>query len=351
MYQYKYINPCWISQFLTSWYQLGGNTNETMHSWIKDTFNWMKKQLMGLNRVPGYQQIKKISYNFMKSSKWMNNENIIHHYGDFNHELNDKLYYLISKFISLDSLREKLLDNFDGCGLLYFPDTEKIRSRLFNDFNSDECIDQKSWMKSKDYDKLIDLVNEYELSQKDNTANNIWSELLQNDALLNVWLKTLKHRVTKKQIENFVNGYWRDDVTDDEYDSYDSTDDEDVDALLNGLDKDDSKMNNDDEKLSNIYTIHITNIYYIYITNIYYIYLDVYTNLNMNVTMYRHIYLIIIYLKKQVMMILNHLSKLVLVILVLKQDMLKKKIVQNNNLIDYLNICVLMIFFQIMKMK
>ena len=256
LYQYKYINPIWLAQFLLSWYQSGGNTNETMHSWIKDTFKWMKKQMMGLNRVPGYQQIKKISYNFMKAGKWLENVGKISPIKNYSHEINDKIYYLLSKFISLDLLREQLLDCFDGCGLLYFPNAEKIRSRLFNNFDYKSSIKKTSWMKSEDYDKLIELVIKYEKecdeNKRNDIGNNIWKDLLSNDVLLNHWVKTMKHRVTRMQIENFINGYWRDDVSDDEFDGYNSTDDDDddIDVMLDGTDKKSPDDDDDNKQFS-----------------------------------------------------------------------------------------------------
>ena len=243
LYNEKYINAVWLAQFLSSYYQSGGNMNETMHAWLEKEFQWILNQTMGVIRIPGYQEIKKMAYNFMKASKLINKKrsdfkrNLY-----FNSELNNKLYQLLNKAIQLDPLREADLDINYGCGVLYFAKAIRDINQLLHGFNYEKCVKRKSYLNSEDYQKLIQLINEYEEQQQlyeqyDEDYEAVGDTILKalkepNSKLLKHLVHELSYRIPEQKILDMAEGYWKAD--EDDEDDYSSTDSEDFDYLLNG---------------------------------------------------------------------------------------------------------------------
>jgi len=273
LYLFKYINACWLNQFLTSYFQSGGNMNETMHKWLETAFSWIMNQTMGLERVPACEEIKKFAYNFMKSKRLINmTEDDIKRDTYFSEQLNDQLYELFSTCVQIDPLRKEKLDSSYGCGLLHFENAERKLDVLTHFFKWYHSIKKKSYLKSDDYDRLIELVNEYEKEQgwvneetddyydeADNydemyafppsvIAEKMINDIIKNQETLKHWMETTKFRVSEKQITNFINDYWKGQDSDNEDDNCSSSDE--MDYLLNGMDKDsdDDKEDSDDDK-------------------------------------------------------------------------------------------------------
>ena len=274
LYLFKYINACWLNQFLTSYFQSGGNMNETMHKWLEDSFAWIMKQTMGLPRVPGYEEIKKFSYNLMKAKSLINmTKDDIKRDTYFSEELNDKLYELFSTCLQIDPLRKDKLDNSYGCGLLHFEEAERRLDVLTHFFKWFNCIKKKSFLKAQDYETLIELVNEYEKdkllinnnNQYDDTddedqykinepsiiAQTMIDDIINNEETLNHWMKRTKYRVNEKQLTDFINDYWKGQESDDGDDEASSSDDEDN-ILINGMeipinDQQEHKQDHDDD--------------------------------------------------------------------------------------------------------
>ena len=215
---------------------------------------------MGIVRIPGYQEIKKMAYNFMKCEKLVEKKR--EHFGDrniyWNVDLNLKLYKLISKYIQLDPLRKEYLDPYDGCGVLYFANAVRDLDELLHGFNYKECIKRKSILTSNDYETLIELIQEYEqeknLYQKydklsiqessKKVGDDILHDLQTDPKIIKNWEKQMKFRMTKNGIINFVSAYWRGEDSD----NYSSSDDDELfDIMMNGDQKLDDNKNNDDD--------------------------------------------------------------------------------------------------------
>lgn len=264
LYSFKYINACWLNQFLGSYWQSGGNMNETMHKWIEDQFPWIMRQVMGLERVPSFQQIKKFSYNFMKSGKLINisRDDIKRRCTYFSEELNDQLYELFSTCIQIDKLRTEKLDSSYGCGLLYFQEAERRLEILLHYFKWYKSIKKERHLKGFDYDMLIDLVTEYEEDKFDQLveciqssgnevlsyeqehsiiANEMIKDIIHNEKTLQYWMKKTKYRIDPAQIETFITDYWAG-----QNDSDDASSSSDGDLFLNGESDDEEKYKKDD---------------------------------------------------------------------------------------------------------
>lgn len=270
LYLFKYINACWLNQFLTSYFQSGGNMNETMHKWLEHSFSWIMKQIMGLARIPGIEEIKKFSYNFMKAKSLLKMKKTdIKRETYFSEELNDKLYALFSTCIQIDPLRKEKLDNSYGCGLLHFAEAERRIDVLTHFFKWIHCIKKKSYLKSDDYETLIKLVNEYEkdklliqtndhgndeykIDEPSMIAETMINDIINNKETLEHWITATKFRVNETQIKNFINDYWKGQESDDGDDEASSSEDEDN-ILMNGMDDNhDNKEDRDgDMKMDN----------------------------------------------------------------------------------------------------
>ena len=211
LYLFKYINALYLNQYLDSYFQSGGNSNETMHQWIEQSFLWTMRQTLGLERTIPMQEIKKFAYNFMKSRKLIEmQQQDISRNTYFSTELNDKLFKLFSESIQLDDLRREKLDNNENyaCGLLYF-DCERRLKKLTHYFNHSYCINSKSSWKSNDFEKLTSLIEEYKdnyIKSHNNNDDNDDNELM--------------YEIINANINKEVNGdnyYDDDDVDSDNY--------------------------------------------------------------------------------------------------------------------------------------
>lgn len=268
---------------------------------------------MGLERVVAMQEIKKFAYNFMKAKKLIEmEEKDIPRQTYWSTKLNDELYALYSQSIQMDKLRSEKLDNNQnyGCGLLNFDDTERNINKLTHYFSWLHCIKSKSYIKSKDYDTLIELIQEYEQKyhervpkpsfnifadnnddimnhfMQDNESFNdaerdddnydneqfeqmidfkqiakeLLDDLQNNDSTYNYWMTKLKNRVSIKQIQEYIMDYFIGNDGNNESDSDASSSDEDE-ICLNGNDielKIDIENENENENEVEMKT-HINN--------------------------------------------------------------------------------------------
>ena len=252
--------------------------NETMHKWLEDSFSWIMKQTMGLDRVPSYEEIKKFAYNYMKAKSLINmTKDDIKRETYFSENLNDQLYELFSKCIQIDPLREKKLDNSYGCGLLHFEEAERRLDVLLHFFKWIHSIKKKSYLKSHDYETLIQLVNEYEkdkliinndeyqlsddeeeqyiMNEPSLIAETMIDDIINNETTLNHWMKRTKYRVSEQDIKKFINDYWKGQESDDGDDEASSSDDEDN-VLINGMDIEINTEHKEDDEGD---VVHMTN--------------------------------------------------------------------------------------------
>ena len=296
IYQFKYITAIYNNQHLCSYFQSGGNSNETMHQWMEQSFAWLMRQTVGLERIPAISEIQKFAYNFMKAGKLIEStEDDLSKHGKtyYSEQLNDELFLLFSESVQCDPLREEHLDNNYGCGLLYFNDAERKIKKLNHYFSWLHCIKSTSYLKSTDYEKLIELIQEYEekygeklpkhytefdifndksrysiinndyvneirmnnddddddnqqmdCDDNDNDneetidlrklAKDMVNDIMNNDNTYSYWMNKLESRISKEKISEMVHDYWIGCIPDD---SDEGSSSEEGDILLNGNDR------------------------------------------------------------------------------------------------------------------
>ena len=225
IYNLKYITAIWLSQFLTSYYQSGGNMNETMHAWLQNRFQWLLIITLGVKRIRVWHEIKKMAYNLMKCKQLckLKPYDILEKRNTyFNPELNRKLYKLLSKYVNLEKMREELLYPNYGCGVIAFAKAVKNFEDLLKNFSIKKSIKRFSCLNSKDYETLVELIQQYEEDKElyskyqdddiSKIGQNILRDLKNDKQLRQRWMKATNNRISKSKLYNFVESYWASDI-------------------------------------------------------------------------------------------------------------------------------------------
>ena len=254
LYDERYANALWLNQFLTSYFQNGGNGNETLHAWIQKNFPWVLFRTMGLQRVPAWQEIKQFCYNLMKTRNFFKlSQQDIERETHWDKNLNRQIYELLTQYIQLDILKEKYMNQSTGCGLLHFPNAERRLDHLLNFFKWFDSVATKSPLNENDFKTLNVLLTEYlnENTKQTNlsqTATKMIKDIVETPQTLKKWQHELNSRISKRQIKGYILDYWRkenivvnlnNDDDDDDDDDDNDDDDNDDDIYLSSSEEDD----------------------------------------------------------------------------------------------------------------
>lgn len=189
----------------------GANNTEQCHNVLNRNHTSLRLTPVYYDKIPSTQELLKFSFNSRVITAIKNNiKKHPHKYKAkwFDWKEFDEINKIQSEAIGLDSIRSYKLDENNNHAYLYWSDIQRDMSDKFKTFRASKCKGKKSRVTAKDRLDLLTII--FDIDEElhhttDEEAPIKFETLIQDAKYLKTIKQRLNHRMTEKQIKDFIN--------------------------------------------------------------------------------------------------------------------------------------------------
>ena len=166
----KYNMACFQNADMEGFCHKGSNAPEFFHRNSNQSFNYLPKEMVFLDRLPVVAALQKLSHN-LKRAKLITQKrrDEAKKFDPENFEIHDEMLSKLESLVGLDVLRSKYMDRHTGHGFLYFENTNKKVEDFLYGFIWSDSVSKVTSLRYEDKKLIWQYISKY---KQQLTANN-----------------------------------------------------------------------------------------------------------------------------------------------------------------------------------